>query len=117
MKKLKQKSLAALADGLAKYDNQHNSIKKADFKDLKTFSEAFLNEPDRKRRKKLAEEFRKRHGELYQFLKENPELVAAETETARTIFAAVSGETIETDSRQLSNLFEMIEESMKHDVQ
>ncbi|MBR1530034.1 MAG: hypothetical protein IJ642_12155 [Oscillospiraceae bacterium] len=114
MKKLRQKSLAALSEGLKSYENQ---FKKADFTDFKRFSESFLNEPDKKRRKKLADEFRKRHAELYQFLKEHPELVASETEMSRMISAAVSSETVETDSRQLSNLMEMIEESMTHDVQ
>ena len=116
MKQLKQKSLASLSEGLEKYDNQY-SVRKADFRNLQTFISHFLNEPDKKRRKKLAAEFQKRHLELYQFLKENPELVAAETEMSRIVSAAVNGETVENDSRQLSNLMEMIEESLKDDVQ
>ncbi len=113
MKNLKQKSLAALSDGLKQYEKNN---KKADFTDFKRFSESFLNEPDKKQRKKLAEEFRKRHGELYQFLKENPELVAAETEISRMIAAAVSGETPEVSPEQLSNLMQMIEKSLGGDV-
>ena len=114
MKHLKQKSLAALSEGLKQHEKLFG---KADFTDFKRFSESFLNEPDKKQRKKLAEEFRKRHTELYQFLKENPELIASETEIARTVSAAVSGETAETENKQLTNLMEMIEESIKHDVQ
>jgi len=117
LKKLKQKSLAALSGGLQKFEDSRNAVKHSDYTDLQTFMHDFLNTPDKKQRQKLAAEFQKRHSELYQFLKENPELVAAETEISRMISAAVSGETQETDSKQLSNLMEMIEESMKHDVQ
>ncbi len=113
MKNLKQKSLAALSGGLEQYELH---FKKADFTDFKRFSESFLNESDKKQRKKLAEEFRKRHSELYQFLKENPELVAAETEISRIITAAVSGETPEADPQQLTNLMQMIEKSLGGDA-
>ena len=113
MKNLKQKSLATLSDGLKQYEK---NIRKADFTDFKRFAESFLNEPDKKRRKKLAEEFRKRHTELYHFLKENPELVAAETEISRIVTAAVSGETPEANPQQLTNLMQMIEKSLGGDA-
>ena len=116
MKKLKQKSLAVLASGLEKFEDSRNAVKHSDYTDLQTFMHDFLNTPDKKQRQKLAAEFQKRHLELYQFLKENPELVAAETETAKIIHATMNGETVETDTRQLTNLFEMIEESL-HEVQ
>lgn len=117
MKELKQKSFSVMENIITEHRKQKNSVRNSDYRDLQSFAADFLNEPDKKRRRKLADEFQKRHAELYQFLKENPELIAAETEMSRMISAAISGETVETDNRQLSNLMEMIEESMKHDVQ
>lgn len=112
MKQLKKKSLAALAESIQKHEDSRNAVKQSDFTDLQTFLSGYLNTPDKKQRKKLAEEFRKRHMELYQFLKENNELIAAETEMTRIIHAAANGEAIETDNKQLTNLLEMMEESM-----
>lgn len=116
MKKLKEKSLNSLAQGIGKYEDGRNAVKVSDFTDLQSFMSDFLNTPDKKQRRKLSEEFRKRHMELYKFLKENQELLAAETEMSRMIHAAMNGENVETDNKQLSNLLEMMEESM-HDVQ
>lgn len=116
MKKLRKKSLAGLAQGLARYEDSRNSLKTSDYTDLQTFLSGYLNTPDKKQRRRLAEEFRKRHMELYTFIKENQELIAAETELSRIVHAAVNGETIETEREQLTNLLQMMEESM-HDVQ
>jgi hypothetical protein len=116
MKKLRKKSLAGLAQGLTRYEDSRNSLKTSDYTDLQTFLSGYLNTPDKKQRRRLAEEFRKRHMELYTFIKENQELIAAETELSRIIHAAVNGETIETEREQLTNLLQMMEESM-HDVQ
>lgn len=49
--------------------------------------------------------------ELYQFMKDNAELISAETEMNKIINAAESGERIETDTAQITNLLEMIGES------
>lgn len=116
MGKLRSKSAAALASGLARYEDSRNAVKHSDYTDLKTFMADFLNTPDKKQRKKLAEEFRKRHTELHQFLKDNAELISAETEISRIVSAAINGENVETDQKQLSNLLEMMEESM-HGIQ
>lgn len=116
MKKLRKKSLDGLAAGIAKYEDGRNALKHSDYTDLQTFLSGYLNTPDKKQRKKLAEEFRKRHMELYTFIKENRELIAAETELTRIVHAAVNGETVETEKEQLTNLLQMMEESM-HDVQ
>ena len=70
-----------------------------------------MNTSEPKQRKKLAEEFRKRHMELYRFLKDNAELIAAETEITKIINAAEAGEQVETDNSRITNLLEMIGES------
>ena len=116
MGKLRSKSTAALVKGLERYEDSKNAVKHSDYTDLKTFMADFLNTPDKKQRRKLAEEFRKRHMELYQFLKDNSQLISAETEISRIVSAAINGENTETDQKQLSNLLEMMEESM-HGIQ
>ena len=112
---IKKKSLKSLADGLSKFEDSKNAVKNSDYTDLNSFSKAFLNTPEPKQRRKLAEEFRKRHLELYNFVKENTELIAAETEMTKIIQAAISGEAPEADNQQLTNLLEMIETSMDGD--
>ena len=112
MNPIKKKSIDRLIDGLSKYEDNKNVVKKSDFTDLKQFLKHFLNTPESKQRKKLAEEFKKRHLELYNFLKENQELISAETEISRIIQAAMSGETAESENSQLTNLFEMIGKSL-----
>lgn len=111
MSSIRKKSLKSLADGLLKFDNSRNAVKNSDFTDLKSFVKDYLNTPEPKQRRKLAEEFRKRHMELYAFIKENAELISAETEITKTIQAAMSGEAPEADNVQLTNLLEMIGES------
>lgn len=64
----------------------------------------------------MSEEFKKRHLELYEFLKENPELISAETEISKTINAVISGETSNSDDKKITNLFEIIEENLKNDL-
>ncbi len=108
MSSIKKKSLKSLADGLSKFEDSRNAVKNSDFTDLKTFIKDYLNTPEPKQRRKLAEEFRKRHLELYTFIKENPDLISAETEITKTVQAALSGETPEADNGQLTNLLEMI---------
>lgn len=108
MSSIKKKSLTALADGISKFEDSRNAVKNSDFTDLKTFIKDYLNTPEPKQRRKLAEEFRKRHMEIYTFIKENPDLISAETEITKTVQAALSGEAPEADNRQLTNLIEMI---------
>lgn len=111
MNGIKKKSINALIDGLSKYEDSKNAVKKSDYRDLKTFMRDYLNTPEPKQRRKLAEEFRKRHMELYQFIKDNAELISAETEINKIMNAVESGETVETDNSQITNLLEMIGES------
>lgn len=111
MNVIKRKSINTLIDGLSRYEDSKNAVKKSDFTDLKSFVKNYLNTPEPKQRKKLAEEFRKRHMELYQFMKENAGLISAETEMNRIVHAAMSGETAETETAQITNLLEMIGES------
>ncbi len=107
----KKKCLTALADGLSKFEDGRNAVKSSDFTDLKTFVKDYLNTPEPKQRRKLAEEFKKRHLELYAFIKENTELISAETEITKTVQAALSGVVSEAGNDQLTNLIEMIGES------
>ena len=111
MSGIRKKSIKTLAEGLFKFENGRNILKNADFSDLKTFVKDYLNTSEPKQRKKLAEEFKKRHLELYAFIKENTELISAETEITKIVQAALSGETPETENKQLTNLLEMIGES------
>lgn len=113
MSSIKKKSLRSLADGLSKFEDSRNTVKNSDFTDLKTFIKDYLNTPEPKQRRKLAEEFKKRHLELYTFIKENPDLISAETDIARTVNAAAGGEDIPSDNKELTNLFEMIGGSLK----
>ena len=108
---IKKKSINALIDGLSKYEDSKTAVKNSDLTDLKTFVKDYLNIADPKQRRKLAEEFRKRHMELYQFIKDNADLISAETEMNKIMRAAEAGETVETESSQITNLLEMIGES------
>ena len=110
---IKKQSIKSLSDGISKFENNKNIIKKSDFSDFKQFLKTYLNTPEPKQRRKLAEEFRKRHLELYEFLKDNQELVSAETEISKTVNAVLSGDTAGSDDKQLTNLFEIIEGGMK----
>lgn len=109
---IRKQSLQSLADGISKFENSKNIVKESDFSDFKQFLKTYLNTPEPRQRKKLAEEFRKRHLELYNFLKENQELVSAETEISKTVNAILSGDTANSDDKQLTNLFEIIEGGM-----
>ncbi len=77
--------MAALISGFDKFEDGRNAVKNADFKSLETFIKQYLNTADKKQRSKLSEEFKKRHLELYEFLKENSELVNAETQISKII--------------------------------
>lgn len=111
MNSIKKKSISTLIEGLSKFEDSKDAVKNSDYTDLKTFIKDYLNTSEPKQRKKLAEEFRKRHMELYRFLKDNAELIAAETEITKIINAAEAGEQVETDNSRITNLLEMIGES------
>lgn len=112
MSNIKKKSVMSLADGISKFEDSRNAVKNSDYTDLNTFIKDFLNTSEPKQRRKLAEEFKKRHLELYDFIKENSQLIAAETEISRTIQAALSGEEQAANNNQLTNLLQTIEESL-----
>ena len=105
---IKKQSIKSLSDGISKFENNKNILKNSDFSDFKQFLKIYLNTSEPKQRKKLAEEFRKRHLELYEFLKENPKLISAETEISKTVNAVLCGDTANSDDKQLTNLFEII---------
>ncbi len=115
MSSIKKKSIKSLADGLFKFEDSKNAVKNSDYTDLNSFIKDFLNTPEPKQRKKLAEEFKKRHLELYEFIKMNASLIAAETEIAKTVNAALAGEEQAAENKQLTNLLEMIAQSMESD--
>lgn len=103
---IKKKSLKSLADGLSKFEDGRNAVKNSDFTDLKSFIKDYLNTPEPKQRKKLADEFKKRHLELYAFIKENSDLISAETEITKIVQAAVSGDDLKNE--QFANPFETL---------
>lgn len=112
MNSRKKKSIHQLADGILQFEDKRKSIPQVDFTDLQTFLSAYLNTPEPKKRKKLAEEFRKRHMELYEFLQSNPDLIRAETKITATLQAAASGAAEEEDNGQITNLFEKLQEGL-----
>lgn len=99
--------------GLHNYEDKKDCIKNTDFGSIETFIEQYLNTADKKQRSKMSDEFRKRHLELHEFLKENSELVNAETEINRIISNALQGLNGENENHELNNLFEAIRESEK----
>ena len=106
---IRKQSIKSLSDGISRFENNKNVLKNSDFSDFKQFLKTYLNTSEPKQRRKLADEFRKRHLELYEFLKNNQELVSAETEISKTVNDIFSGNTAVSDNRQLTNLFEIIE--------
>lgn len=109
----KKKSIKELADGMKAYEDRKKNMQNADFTDLETFRAAYLNEPDPKRRRKLAEEYKKRHEELASFLGENEELVSSDAKISVKVQTAVSGAAEETDNAEVTNLFEKIREGLR----
>ena len=108
----KSKSIHQLAADIRQFEDKKKNRNSSDFTDLKTFLSSYMNTPETKQRKRLAEEFRKRHMELYQFLKDNPALLSAETEITAMMQAAASGCT-EHEDQQITNLLEMIQEGFQ----
>lgn len=113
---IRKQSIKSLSDGISKFENSKNVVKKSDFSDFKQFLKIYLNTSEPKQRRKLSEEFKKRHLELYNFLKDNQELISAETEISKMMNDILSGNFAEKENRQLSNLFEIIEDGLKNDV-
>ncbi|MDE5771354.1 MAG: hypothetical protein K2I06_06960 [Ruminococcus sp.] len=107
---IKKQSIKSLSDGISKFENNKNIVKKSDFSDFKQFLKNYLNAPEPKQRRKLAEEFRKRHLELYEFLKNNQELVSAETEISKTVNAVLCGDTAVSEdvTSKLSDVFRQL---------
>ena len=112
---VKKKSIAALSVGLDKYEYDKKTIDLTDVKDIKDLADMIIQTADKKKRKKLLEEFKSRKLEFYEFLKSNPELVTAEAETARIIKNALTGKGEDETAAELNNLFEAIEKSLDGD--
>ena len=109
----KKKSIKALAEGMKAYEDKKKGMQDTDFTDLESFRTAYLNEPDSKRRKKLAEEYKKRHSELAAFLNENSGLISSDTKISSIMQQTASGIAEETDNTEVSNLFEKIKEGLR----
>lgn len=109
---IKKQSIKSLSDGISKFESSKNIVKNSDFSDFKQFLKKYLNTPEPKQRRKLSEEFKKRHLELYEFIKNNGDLISAETEISKTVNAVLSGDTAGSDDKQLTNLFEIIDGGM-----
>lgn len=108
---LKERSTKNLIEALKKYEDSKSN---ANMEDFKSFMSAFLNTSDKKQRRKLVDEFKRRHMELYQFIKDNSELInaEAETEVSKIVTNALNGNTIETENAEISNLFKIIEKEL-----
>ena len=106
---LKERSTKNLIEALKKYEDSKSN---ANMEDLKSFMSAFLNTSDKKQRRKLADEFKRRHMELYQFIKNNSELINAETEVSKIVTNTLNGNTTESENAEISNLFKIIEEGL-----
>lgn len=111
MEVIKDRSIDTLKGGLKDFESGKDIIRNTDFKSLETFMEQYLNICDKKKRIKVAEEFKKRHLELHEFLKSNPELIGSETQTSKMISDATQGIAKETENQELNNLLEAIKES------
>lgn len=113
MNRIKKKSIDSLIDGLSKYEDNRSAVKNADFTDLKTFLKKYLNTPEPKQRKKLAEEFKKRHMELYIFIKENQELISAEAEISKTVQSVLKATESDTDSEVKNPFTDLTAEELR----
>lgn len=99
MNQKRKQAVNLLADVVDSIDN----VKiKSDVMSLEQLSEAFLNEKNPDKRRELAEDFKKQHEELHEFLSANPDLVNAEVERA-LLSAALGGEYIDEEIRINSN--------------
>ncbi|MDE6834711.1 MAG: hypothetical protein K2J39_10780 [Ruminococcus sp.] len=82
---------------------------RVDYTNCKSFFERFLNTADPAERQKLADEFKKRHMELYNFIRENPDLMSAESD----IYKFADGIFPEnSDNPEKTNFFDMIREKL-----
>lgn len=91
MNQKRKQAVNLLADVVDSIDN----VKvKSDVMSLEQLSEAFLSEKNPDKRRELAEDFKKQHEELHEFLSANPDLVNAEVERA-LLSAALGGEYVE----------------------
>ncbi|MDO5558117.1 MAG: hypothetical protein Q4F95_00810 [Oscillospiraceae bacterium] len=112
---IKKKSIAALADGMDKFEFSKKNVDLSGIKDISDLMNMIIQTSDKKKRKKLLDEFKNRKLEFYEFLKSNPELITAEAETARIIKNTLTGKGEDEAATELNNLFEAIESSLNGD--
>ena len=99
---------------LSKFEDSKSAVKNSDFTDFKAFVKSYLNTAEPKQRKKLADEFKKRHLELSDFIKDNSDLITAEIEISKTIQAAVSGVKADNDNKTKNSLADIIIAAYQH---
>ena len=85
------------------------NFQKADYTNCKSFFESFLNTPDPQKRRQLATEFKKRHAELYDFIKNNQELMSAESDISKLSDGIFPENSANSDS---TNFFEIIRDKL-----
>lgn len=103
---VKDQKIRELRERFAKFDDS----RKSEFSDFKNFLKIYLNTSSKIEREKLAEEFRVRHLELYDFLKKNPELISAENEIMKLSAGDFAEKSAKNDG-QITNFFEIIKEN------
>ncbi len=107
---IKKKSIAALTEGLDKFEYNKKNVDLSGVKDISDLMNMMIGTSDRKKRRKLLEEFKSRKLELYEFLKANPELLSAEAEIAQLIGKTAAGEET-TAEAEISSLYKALEAS------
>ena len=81
----------------------------ADYTNCKTFFESFLNTSDPDKRRRIAEEFKKRHTELYDFVQNNLQLITAERDLSR-LADGIFPEN--PDNSEKTNFFELLKDKL-----
>ncbi len=110
---MKKQKINSLENKIMRFEESKNAVKNSDFSDLKTFLKNYLNIPEKKQREKLAEEFKKRHIELYEFLKNNSDLISAETGISKIKNDVSGGISGNSSDEKITYFFEIIGENFE----
>ena len=94
---LKDAGIRSLQDNLAAYESAKADPKKQDQSSLRGLFESYLNTTSKSKREKMLREFSARRLELAGYIKDHPELIAAEAQRA-LIAAALGSEIEETET-------------------
>ena len=94
---LKDAGIRSLQDNPAAYESAKADPKKQDQSSLRGLFESYLNTTSKSKREKMLREFSARRLELAGYIKDHPELIAAEAQRA-LIAAALGGDVDETET-------------------